>query len=53
MTKNPETMTLREHAEAWWTEQGKKLPEFGTPEYQKMYEQWIEFAFTDFRKVED
>ena len=49
-------MTLAEHAEAWWAEQGKTVPPIGedfdgmhtstcSPEYQVMYEAWIDFAF--------
>jgi hypothetical protein len=42
-------MTLAEHAEAWWSEQGKEVPKRDTPEWQAMYEKWIDFAFADFR----
>lgn len=43
-----EEMTLAEHAELWWTEQGKEVPPADTPEYQAMYEEWHAFAFMDF-----
>ena len=54
-------MTLGEHAEAWWVEQGNTVPDIGndydglhtstcSPEYQAMYEKWVEFAFRDLRK---
>lgn len=44
----PRKMTLSDHAEAWWKEQGKAVPRRGTTEWQAMYEQWIEYAFADF-----
>ena len=28
------TMKLADHAELWWTKQGKELPARGTPEWQ-------------------
>jgi len=40
-------MTLAEHAEAWWKEQGKEVPPRGTEEWQEMYETWVEWAFAD------
>lgn len=43
--KNPEAMTLAEHAEAWWREQDKEVPLRETAEWQTMYEAWIEYAF--------
>jgi hypothetical protein len=44
--KAPDKVTFREHAEAWWTEQGKTVPALGTPAWQAMYEQWVEYAFS-------
>ena len=41
-------MTLAEHAEIWWLKQGEVVPPHSTPEWQAMYEKWIEFAFADF-----
>jgi hypothetical protein len=32
--------TLAEHAEAWWREQGKRVPRRGTARWQHMYEMW-------------
>jgi len=43
-------MTLAEHAEAWWREQGKKVPRRNTKKWKKMYEKWVAFAFKDFGK---
>ena len=43
--KNPNSMTLAEHAEAWWQEQGFIVPTKNSLAYQKMYEKWHEFAF--------
>lgn len=49
-TKTPEQMTLAEHAEAWWTEQAKQVPNDRQSEaWQEMYRQWVEFAFSDLR----
>jgi hypothetical protein len=39
---------LREHAEEWWIEQGKIVPVRDSPEYEIMYEDWVDFAFQDF-----
>lgn len=48
-TNKPEhTLTMADHAEAWQTERGRKVPKRGTPEWQAMYEEWVEFAFQDF-----
>jgi len=41
-------MTLADHAEYWWSEQGRQVPPHDTPEWQAMYEEWIDFAFADF-----
>ncbi len=40
-------MTLADHAEAWWRESNNIVPNRGTPEWDNMYEQWIDFAFAD------
>lgn len=40
-------MTLGEHAEAWWKEQGKEAPPRNTDEWREMYETWVEWAFSD------
>ena len=45
-----DTMKLADHAEAWWTKQGKELPARGTPEWQSMYETWVNWAFASFRE---
>lgn len=44
-------MTLADHAEAWWEEQGNRVPKRDTAEWGAMYEQWVEYAFEDFRDV--
>ncbi len=44
------TMKLADHAELWWTKQGKELPARGTPEWQAMYETWATWAFSDLRR---
>jgi hypothetical protein len=44
-------MTLADHAESWWREQGKRVPQRKTTAWQRMYERWVEFAFADFRET--
>ena len=51
MAKNPEDMKLWEHAEAWWSEQGKTIPQKNSPAWEAMYQEWVEFAFQDFAKT--
>ena len=41
-------MTLADHAEAWTREQGRDVPPRNTPEWQIMYNAWIDYAFADF-----
>ncbi len=44
-------ITLAEHAEMWWYEQGnKKIPTRYSTEWARMYAQWYEYAFKDFSK---
>ena len=45
MTKDLNDMTLAEHAEAWWQEQGREVPNRETQEWDEMYAEWIEFTF--------
>jgi hypothetical protein len=45
-------MTLAEHAEAWWREQGNALPARETDKWERMYEAWVEWAFIDLRSDE-
>ena len=47
-SSRPETMTLADHAEAWWREQGNTVPLRNTAAWTAMYEQWHAFAFADF-----
>jgi hypothetical protein len=42
-------LTLGDHAELWWQEQGRKLPARNTPEWVAMYKAWHKFAFQGFR----
>ena len=46
-------LTLAEHAEAWWREQGKRVPRRGTASWQKMYETWAKWAFADMRSDQE
>lgn len=49
----PSTMTLADHAEAWWREQGNTVPPRNTDEWQQMYETWVEWAFADLHSEEE
>ena len=40
-------LTLADHAEAWARENGEDVPVRDTPEWQVMYERWIDYAFSD------
>jgi hypothetical protein len=40
-----DSKTLSQHAEEWWDEQGKTVPEKNTEEYEEMYKEWVEYAF--------
>ena len=50
-TKQPtcrdDAMTLADHAEYWWREQGRDVPPRGSAAWQAMYETWVEWAFSD------
>ena len=48
MAKDSNNMTLAEHAEAWWSEQGNTVPPVDTTAWDEMYRKWHEFAFADF-----
>jgi len=41
-------LTLAEYAELWCKDRGIAVPERGTPEWDTMYERWIDYAFADF-----
>ena len=40
-------LTLADHAEAWWREKGNTIPPRDSDEWKKMYESWVEWAFSD------
>ena len=42
-------LTLADHVELWWQEQGRKLPPRSTPEWSAIYEEWYTFAFKHFK----
>ena len=42
-------LTLADHAEAWWLEKGNTIPPRDSDEWKKMYEAWVEWAFSDLR----
>jgi len=46
-------LTLAEHAELWWAEQGNTVPERDTPEWNTMYTEWAEWAFEGFDRQYD
>ena len=41
-------LTLQDHAEIWWMEQGNIIPPRGTKYHKEMYERWVQWAFNDF-----
>ena len=41
-------LTLADHAESGWREQGKRVPRRNTDEWRRMYERWVAWAFADF-----
>lgn len=46
-------MTLNDHAIFWWKSKGVEIPPDDSPEWQRMYEDWVEWAFADFRSFSD
>ena len=48
MSDNPETMSMESHAIAWWTMRGRDIPFLDTEEWDRMYCEWIDFAFETF-----
>jgi len=38
-------MTLADHAEAWHSEKGHKVPKRNTVAWNKMYKNWVNYAF--------
>jgi len=48
--KNKQIVTLADHAEAWWSKKGNKVPKKNTPQWQEMYEKWVKWAFREFKK---
>jgi hypothetical protein len=38
-------LTLGEHAEAWWAEQGNPVPPRECAAWRAMYAIWIDYAF--------
>jgi len=46
-------ITLADHAEQWHLEHGRTMPSdrsLSNPLYKEMYEQWVNWAFQDFRE---
>lgn len=42
-----DNLTMAQHAECWWKLQGNEVPPQLSPEYNEMYEKWVEFAFSN------
>jgi len=40
-------MTLADHAEAWWVQEGHTVPDRKSPTWDVMYEEWVRYAFSD------
>ncbi len=47
MSSNPDDMSFEEHAIAWCIEEGRDIPPPKSPEWDKMYAKWVDFAFGD------
>ncbi len=47
MDKDPNDMSFKEHAIAWWIEKGYIIPLPDSPEWEEMYAEWVDFAFKD------
>ena len=45
MSKDPNTMTMWEHATAYYAEKGDVLPPYETEQGRTMYEAWVTWAF--------
>ena len=43
-------LTLGDHAELWWQEQGNEVPARNTDAWREMYERWATWAFADLRE---
>ena len=54
---NTADLTLTDHAEAWYKEQGNTIPQRYSEGWWAMYENWIEYAFEeivgDYEPTED
>ncbi len=46
MNQDPSKMTMQEHAIAWWTEKGHDIPALDSSEWERMYSEWVDFAFS-------
>ena len=44
-------MTLADQAEAWQRERGEQVPERDSPAWDAMYQDWVDFAFVEFRSI--
>lgn len=42
-------VTMAEHAEAWWSEKGRKVPRRDTMAWNDMYQKWVNYAFKSFK----
>lgn len=40
-------VTLADHAEQWWEEQGNQVADRDSTEWMKMYYRWFNFAWKD------
>jgi hypothetical protein len=38
-------LTMADYSELWMREMGYKIPERDSEAWQKLYEQWVEYAF--------
>ena len=45
---NPDEVRFSVHAELWQASRGLDIPSRKTPEWESMYQEWVEFAFQHF-----
>ena len=45
---DPNEVRFSVHAELWQASRGLDIPSRNSPEWESMYQEWVEFAFQDF-----
>lgn len=47
MSSDPADMSMEDHAMAWWIGKGFVIPSPNSIEWEEMYAEWVDFAFSD------